>query len=436
MSLLPFIHELQWKDIPEPIRQEAIRSLLDTVGSVVVGRSTEAARIMREYAVTVLGGKGSFLWLDGREVSPPAAACANAMMADAVGIYGGHPLAKGTAAGPLLATLFATLPEQTTGQELLTIWVMGLEIAWRAGIALHNSTPEAHAASTWNILGNAAIAARQLHLTGTQTQHALGIAEYTAPRALVADTIAFPSMLRTGAAWAAMGGVTAAMLAKKGFTGTIPSAMRPTDMSHIWDDLGKTWQLATYYYKPYASNRWIHPSLDAALAIRDLIIENLDQVQQITVYTFQAVLQDLPSTFPSNMVEAQFDLRFCVSAILVYGTLNQPITFNNAFKDEQVRRLFSQIQLIEEERYTNAYPAQRLARVVIQTQSGAIYDSGTSHGKWTAEVPPTDEELKQKFRTLTQGALADSRANMLEQLILHCSELESIDLIIRILQGN
>ncbi|HAT13698.1 MAG TPA: hypothetical protein DCS91_09125 [Microcoleaceae bacterium UBA11344] len=204
MPVINFIHQLKLQDIPEAIQQEGVRSLLDTLGAAIIGRKTHVSHIVNEYVVTVSGGKGAFLWLDGREVSMPAAAFANGMTTDAMGIYGGHPLARGTAGATLLATLLATIPPNATGQELLTSWIMGFEVAFRAGIALNKrDSSRAHTACTWNAIGSAAIASRLLSLSVSQTKHALGIAEYTAPVAPITRTVAYPTMLRTGAGWAA-----------------------------------------------------------------------------------------------------------------------------------------------------------------------------------------------------------------------------------------
>jgi 2-methylcitrate dehydratase PrpD len=427
MQVINFIHQLKLPDIPEAIQQEGIRSLLDTLGAAIIGRNTHLSSIVNEYVVATYGGKGAFLWLDGREVSMPAAAFANGMTTDAMGIYGGHPLARGTAGATLLATLLATLPSNVTGQELLTSWIMGFEVAFRAGIALNKrDSGRSHTACTWNAIGSAAITSRLLSLSVSQTKHALGIAEYNAPVAPITRTVAYPTMLRTGAGWAAMEGVTAALLAKQGFTGAPALNMEEKEVAVIWEDIGQHWQLSKYYYKPYTVCRWMQASLDAILAVRENIKDDLKSIKRIKVYSFAVATKEMTMDFPQNIEEAQFSLKFGVAAMLVYGELGKTTTFDNAFKSDLVTYLYDCVEPIEEQQFTSIYPNQRFARVIIETKSGMTYDSGDIEEKWAATEPPTDEEVNEKFRALTKGELSEKRSTDLEEIVWHCASLPDV----------
>ena len=68
MKVIDFIHHLQWHDIPPTIQQEGIRSLLDTLGAAIIGRSTKTSRIIHEYAVSAYGGQGAFLARRSRSI--------------------------------------------------------------------------------------------------------------------------------------------------------------------------------------------------------------------------------------------------------------------------------------------------------------------------------------------------------------------------------
>ncbi|NET03353.1 MAG: MmgE/PrpD family protein [Merismopedia sp. SIO2A8] len=434
MQVIDFIHQLKLQDIPEAIQREGIRSLLDTLGAAIIGRNTKLSHIVNEYVVATYGGKGAFLWLDGREVSLPAAAFANGMTADAMGIYGGHPLARGTAGATLLATLLATLPPDVTGQELLASWIMGLEVAFRAGIALNKrDSARSHTACTWNAIGSAAIASRLLSLSVSQTKHALGIAEYSAPVAPITRTVAYPTMLRTGAGWAAMEGVTAALLAKQGFIGASALNVETKEVAAIWEDIGKHWQLSKYYYKPYTVCRWMQASLDAILAVREDFKEDFKSIKSIKVYSFAVATKEMTMDFPQNIEEAQFSLKFGVAAMLVYGELGKTTTFEAAFKSELVAHLYNCVQPIEEQKFTGIYPHQRLARVLIETETGMTYDSGDIEEKWAATEPPTDEEVKEKFRALTKDELSENRSRDLGEMVWNCASLPEVSSLLQLI---
>ncbi len=119
------------------VRRQARRCLLDTLGAGISGSRTRLSKIIRDFAAATFGGQGAYLWLDGREVSPPGAALANGMTIDALDIHDGHPLTKGHAGAAIVPATLATIPfkqsAHVTGAEMLTTMVIGYEVALRAG---------------------------------------------------------------------------------------------------------------------------------------------------------------------------------------------------------------------------------------------------------------------------------------------------------------
>ncbi|MDY7041544.1 MAG: MmgE/PrpD family protein, partial [Chloroflexota bacterium] len=223
MGTVEFIHEMSWDRLPENVRGQGRRCLLDVLGTAVGGRHTNLSRIVHDFAASVYGGRGAHLWLDGREVSPPGAALANGMTIDSLDIHDGYALVKGHAGAALVPAVLATLSlshgAQITGRELLTTLVIGYEIALRAGLALHATACDYHTSGAWNALGCAATTARRLGLDAEQTRHALGIAEYHGPRSQMMRCIDYPTMLKDGSGWGTMTGVSAGLLAGRDFTG-------------------------------------------------------------------------------------------------------------------------------------------------------------------------------------------------------------------------
>ena len=50
MDVSAFVHELRWEDLPENVRSQARRFLLDIRGAAIGGRGTELSRIIHDYA--------------------------------------------------------------------------------------------------------------------------------------------------------------------------------------------------------------------------------------------------------------------------------------------------------------------------------------------------------------------------------------------------
>ena len=106
--------------------------------------------------------------------------------------------------------------------------VVGYEVANRAGTVLHATAGDYHSSGAWNALGAAAAFSRLGGLDPSATVHALGTAEYHAPRAPMMRCIDHPSMVKDSSGWGAQVGVSAALLAADGFTGAPAAVLRPS----------------------------------------------------------------------------------------------------------------------------------------------------------------------------------------------------------------
>ena len=186
MTAVAFIHDLVFTDLPEAVVTGAERRLIDLLGVAAAGIQTNLAAIARRFAAGQMaaGERGARMLFDGRRVSPAGAAYAGASTIDSFDAHDGHALTKGHAGAAVLPALLAIAEAEggLDGRGFLTSFVLGYEIATRAGIALHGSVPDYHTSGAWNALGCAAVAARQLGLGAAATRHALGIAEYHGPR--------------------------------------------------------------------------------------------------------------------------------------------------------------------------------------------------------------------------------------------------------------
>lgn len=435
IMVIQFIHETTWEDLPQDVRHQARRCLLDILGAGIGGRATALSRIIHDFAAAVFAGEGAQLWLDGRRVSPPGAALANGMTIDSLDIHDGHCLTKGHAGAAVVPSLLAAVglrsPAQS-GKGLLTALAVGYEIALRAGMALHASACDYHTSGAWNAVGSAAVTARRLGLDMERTEHALGVAEYHGPRSQMMRCIDHPTMVKDGSGWGAMAGVSAALLAQAGFTGAPALTVVAEEVNEFWHDLGGSWQFTGQYFKPHAVCRWAQPSIEAALALQQKYRVKPEQMQQIRVFTFHEAVR-LNCRRPRSTEEAQYSLPFPLAAALVFGRLGVSELSGQSLTNPVVLKLCDCVKLVEFEDYSARFPAQRLARIEIETRDGETFDSGEVEANWEATSPPTDEALREKFRWLAGEQLPEERAAELERMIWHCEELPDVDRLLSLI---
>lgn len=420
-----FAHDMMWDDLPAVVQQQARRCLLDTLGSGIGGRGTATGRIIHDFAAAVFGGGQAALWQDGRRVSAPGAALANGMTIDALDIHDGHKLTKGHPGAGIVPAVLVGLSlgkSVVSGKELLCSLVAGYEISLRAGIALHATASDYHSTGAWNALGCAAVTGRRLGLTGEQTRHALGIAEYHGPRSQIMRVVDYPTMIKDGAGWGAMAGVSAGLLAAQGFSGAPALTVERGDARGYWEDLGSTWRILEVYFKPYGVCRWAQPAIAAALRLQAEHALRAEDIRAVKVHTFEAATH-LTCRAPANTDEAQYSLPFPVAAALVNGQVGPVELDGSGLKDAEVLRIAGIVEVVNAPELTALFPAQRFARVEITTGTGQVFRSENMTARWEYSEPPSDAELIEKYRWLAGGCLPDETAARIERLAWNCADL-------------
>ncbi len=434
-----FIHELQWSDIPAPVRHQAKRCLLDTIGCAIGARKTDLSQIIYEYAVRMHAGKSNRLWLDGRQVSMQGAVLAHAMSIDSLDIHDNCNLVKGHAGVSIIPATLGMIEEQKqkiSGQEVLTSIILGYEIAIRAGLALHNTACDYHSSGAWNVLGCAAVAARHLGLNTEKTRHALGIAEYYGPRSQMMRCVDHPTMVKDGSGWGAMTGVCAAKMAQFGLTGAPAITIESEECLAIWNDIGAQWLIAQQDFKQHAVCHWVQPAITGTL---DLVHNHRilpEQIQRIRVFTFHEATR-LNKSCPQNTEEAQYSLPFPVAAAIFSGCLGLEELTGVALKNPEVLRLAESVQLIEDEECNAKFPEQQTAHIELKLIDGTILKSGIFFAPWDVlDIPATDDELKEKFQWLMSGNISLEQARTLEALLWNLDDHIDVHFVFQLLQDT
>jgi 2-methylcitrate dehydratase PrpD len=297
------------------------------------------------------------------------------------------------------------------GEEFLTRFVLGYEIAVRAGMALHATVSDYHTSGAWNALAAAAIGARAMGLSAEQTRHALGTAEYYGPRSQMMRVIDHPTMLKDGATMGALAGVSAALLAEAGFTGAPALTVEDPATENIWADLGNRWRMEEQYLKPYPVCRWAQPAIRAALSLNSEI--NGREILRLRVISFHEAAR-LAARAPANTEEAQYSLPFPVAAALVHGHVGADEIDGEGLRNPDVLALAQRVELLEDESCNARFPAERLARVEIELDDGEILKSETLAAHGDPENPLGKDELSEKVRRFAQPVVGAERLDRIE----------------------
>lgn len=411
--------ELDFDALPDDVVRLALRCLTDLIGVAAAGACTPAAAIVNAYASTQMCGRDreARILFDGRRSSIAGAAFAGASTIDAIDAHDGHVLTKGHAGVALLPALLAYVDggigggKEVDGREFVTCLVLGYELATRAGIALHATTSDYHCSGAWNALGCAALGGRLMDFDERRMRDALGIAEYLGPRGQILRVCAQPTMLKDGSGWGAHAGVTAALLAREGFTGAPALTVERSDTAAFWSDLGQRWRIREQYFKTYPVCRWAQPAVEAALSLKRAHRFDPGDIVAIGIESFREAI-DLGSQcrMPETTDEAQYSLPFPVAAALVFGHVGAAEIGAAGLKDPRVARLIATFSLSEDGEFSRRFPAERWARVRIGLADGRSLVSEPAAARGGSEHPLSDEEIGTKYRELAEPVLGPRRS--------------------------
>jgi 2-methylcitrate dehydratase PrpD len=415
-----FAAALSYDDLPQDLLWTLRRSFTDTMGTAAVASTTHMADVARRGALALFGagGAGSArILLHGGSVSPTGAAMAGAFTVDAVDAHDTTSPCKGHAGSAVFPALLAVadaLGRPVTGAEFAVWLAVAYEVSYRAGLAQHATCPDYHTSGSWTSTGVAAAIARALGLNREEIRHAAGIGEFHGPRSQMMRCIDHPTMVRDGVGWGAPSGLTAAYLAREGFTGA--PALTCEDAPAFWEDLGDRWRLVEdTHYKPYPCCRWAHPSLDAVAALMQDHALTHDQVAQVEIKTFHNATR-LAGHTPATPDEFAYAIAFPVAAMIVRGQVGVPELAEATLHDPEILRISRATVLVDDPHLTAISVGKRWAQVAITLTDGRVVTSEPRTPRGDTDLPLSDSEISDKFHLFADPILGQARADELEAL--------------------
>jgi len=421
-TLADFTFDLAFEDIPDLVVAYVAELLLDLIGVSAAATATEAGRIVREIAVSQFAsgpdGEAARILFDGRKASLVGAAYAGAAQIDNFDGHDGYAPNKGHIGVALLPALvtWAEAHKGVSGQEALLNLVQGYEIASRAGAALHATVADYHTSGAWNALAVAAMGARLRGLSRDQLRQAIGIAEYHGPRSQMMREIDNPSMLHDGSGWGAMAGMSAALLAERGFMGAPAITVEAEDVAHYWADLGSYWYTFEQYIKPYPTCRWAHAPIDGALLLKHQHNLTADNVAAIEIKTFHESFR-LSGDMPETTSKAQYSLAFPVAAAIVRGCVGPDEVLGSGLSDPEIERLVGVTTVTEDDLYNERFPEGRWGDIALVLRDGRRLQSDAINARGGPDARFSREDTVEKFHAFADSAIGKARAGQIVEAV-------------------
>ena len=392
--LAEFAANLTFDHIPKSVLHRGKLLILDALGCGLASNAYGFADVAVAGAAA-LGGEGACSVI-GRNVRLPVrdAALANGVLIHGLDFDDTHlnSIIHATAACLPCALSFGE-SRGIDGKTLLVAYAAGMETAIRVGAAAKGGFHHAgfHATGLVAHFSSAVVAARILGLSTDGIVAAQGIAASTASGVQVfLEEGAWTKRMHPG--WAAVAGITAGVLAEKGFKAPtrpydgrfgffdthIQHPSTPIDLGAELHSLGEVWELAQTAIKPYPICHFIHGCADAAIELHAEI--DACEIAGVEAYlprdTMAIVAEPAASKVnPTSEYEAKFSAQFVVATWLIKGAFGLADLMPAALKDSVVLDLAQRVTW----RSIPIQPSRPISRAVSGSPSRtAAVSSGTS----------------------------------------------------------
>jgi 2-methylcitrate dehydratase PrpD len=445
-ELAAFCARLRWAELSPEVQERARELLLDLLG-VALGGSRQPSSAPAARVASQLGGGSTTqasqagaggvasVFGAGFGTSAVWAALANGTAAHALeldDVTTESSLHPGVAVIPGAFALAEALG--ATPAAFLEAVVAGYEVTMRVGNALNPASAYArgfHPTGVAGVFGATVAAGRLLGLDESGLTSALGIAGTLASGSLeyLSDG-AWTKRLNPG--WAGHAGITAAYLAREGFSGPKTALEGQLGLLHAYsdeprpqrllDDLGQPLQVMRVSIKPYACCRYNHGLIDCVLQLAQAHALRPEQVEKIRlgVLTGGAVLVANPieqKRHPRSIVDAQFSAPFAAAAALTLGTGGLDAYTQTNLEDPRIQDLMARTDCYTDPSLDGVYPRVWPAEAEIVLRDGQRLKTRIEHALGEPENPVPRPALVAKFCSLAEGVVHEPRA--LADSILH-----------------
>jgi 2-methylcitrate dehydratase PrpD len=434
-TLARYLVNSRWADIPQRVRHEAARALVNFLGCAIGAARHEtvenALAAVREFAgppqAGVLGRPERLDILN--------AALLNGISAHVFDFDDTHARAIHPSAPVFPALLAFAEWRKVSGAELVHAFVLGVEAEERIGLSVFPEHYEAgwHITGTAGVFGAAAAAGKLLGLDEQRMAWALGIAA-TQSAGLQEMFGSMCKSLHPGRA--AQNGLTAALLAANGFTSSERAIEAPRGFAHVMsrkfdpkvitEGLGERFELLSNMYKPYACGLVVHAAIDGCIEICREQKLVPDAIEAIELDVSPLVARLTGNKSPQTGLEGKFSVYHAVAAAIVHGAAGEAQFSDACVRDPRVVAVRGRVGTRED-----AAIGRTEARVTIRARDGRSFSRHVEHALGSLKRPMSDADLEAKFRALAQDVLPAAQAEEIIKLGWRVAEIEDAGAIAR-----
>ncbi len=446
-ELAKYAASFDYRDLPQDVIHHAKRVMLDTLACAIGGYDSDAARTMEAYIRELNHPGEATVYGSGFRTSPMNAVLINGAMVryldynDTAVIYQKDRYRSGFHPSEMLPGILAVGEGQhASGPDVIAAIVMGydLSLAFLEGVLGTELEDKGWNGDTRGAYIMPLIVGKLLGLSAGEMENAvgisaschavLGILDAAAEENRMTKNIRFPTM--------ASSAISAALLAKKGFTGPvtifegqygfIETIMRGEyDIQPLLNLQGK-FAIRNICFKSICSDYSSQGHLAATLDLvksHDIRPEDVMEVRITTNERCAEHTGDPTKKYPKNKETADHSAYY-LTAIAIIDRQIGPGQFSpEKFNDPRVLNLIGKVKLIGDPDLNKARPAG-ISEIV--TKEGRTYRIRVDNPRGHVRNPMRDEEIVQKFRGTASQYMTNRQMEQITEAVFELDRLDDI----------
>lgn len=391
--------------IPIEVMERAKQSLLDYLAVTCAGAKFQEDKL-KKYYIFAEPEAGEYTAIGtGKKFTLKEAVFLNGLNSHALDFDDGTNSGIIHLGAPIFSVLLPLAQKNKISVgDMLKAAIIGYEVSYTMAVSIQpgHKARGYHATGTCGILGATLAAAYMLKFTKEERFQAFATACVSASGML--KVLDDGSELKPyNVAKTALLSLTSLQLAKAGFKGhTDPLGGRGYIKMMTGKDevelkpvlLNGTYAIMKSYIKPYASCRYTHPSVEAAIRMRSQV--NPEDVECIDIKTYALAVFGHDHKEITGSYSAKMSIPYATAVGLIYGRAGLQEFSREVVNSEKVRSLTKKIDVKIDEELSLMFPQKQSAIVTIKTKNG-FFSERVDYPKGEPENPLTDEEFKMRY---------------------------------------
>jgi 2-methylcitrate dehydratase PrpD len=428
-TLASYLIASRLSDIPEDVRHESRRALLNYIGCAVGGSREPAAETALRALRPYFGKPTAGLLARSERMDPLHASLINGITSHVFEYDDTLPKNYIHPSPPVASALFAyASANRVSGQDFIHAFLLGFETEARIGNAVYPAHYEAgwHITATAGVFGAAAAIGKLLDLSVEQMICALGMAA-TQASGLREN---FGYMAKSfHAGHAARNGYAGAILAQSDFTAGPHSIEGPRgfaavtaakyDLSRITTALGTEFQIRDNAYKPYPCGLVVHPTIDGCIALHHEHHPAPEEIKSVRVRVAPLVLDLCNKKDITRGLEGKYSIYHSTAVGLVRGKAGLREYADEAVNDPVVKRVRERVTAISDASIT-----EDQSHIEVELADGRKLVRFVEESIGNLRRPLTDKQLEDKLRDQASFVLPSAQ---IEKLIELCWQIHKLD---------